>query len=181
LKEYLYETKTKNDVVDATNENINTTIDKFIDDETYRDLLPALTYSETKRDSVFFQRYDITPANGLTSDEYKTISYLAQFYKEKIKYSVNNIQRYLEFLGWQPSRQICTIMCLEEGKPYYGDIEDCISFEDYLKLYYYDEFHEDIHIEFNNKIIKSDTLLLINFNETYLDGFDKYIDNIAMR
>ena len=180
MKEYLYETKSKNKYLDETNKVINQTIDNFINDDSYFDTYPILSKSEIKRDNPYFLKHDITPVDGLTSEEYKTISYLAPFYKEKVKYSVNNIQRYLEFLGWKPDRQVYTIMCLHKDAPYYGNLDDCITFEEYLNLNYYDGFKLTLNFEFPKHKTIDETLVIATKNQ-YLDGFDKFIDNIAMR
>jgi hypothetical protein len=180
VKDYLYETKSKNQKLDETNSLINETIDKYIDDDAYYDTFPILSKQEIKSDNPYFKKHDITVAKGLTSEEYKTISYLAPFYKEKVKYSVNNIERYLKFLGHKVDKQVCTIMCLHKDAPYYGDMDDCITFEEYLKLNYFDGFQVTIKSEFpkhetlNNEIVSE-------FKNQYLDGFDRYIDNIVMR
>jgi len=162
----LYETKHKNKTLDKVNEYINNTIDEYIDDDIYFKLVPILSKSDdVDETNEFFKSYNITPKSGLNSEEYKTISYLALFYKEKIKYNVKDIEKYFKFLGYEIDDDFMTILCLEKNSEYNCNINNYISFEEYLTL----EDKQKVKNEVNEKI----------FN--YIDGFDRLFDKGDMK
>jgi hypothetical protein len=81
-------------------DNLKTIVDKTIDTidrDVYSVLMPILGDKVNKN---YFKAYQISVVEGLTDKEYKTISYLAPFVKEKIKYNVKEIVRYLRWLGY---------------------------------------------------------------------------------
>ena len=178
----LYETKNKNDIVDSVNNFINSTINNFIDDDTYFITVPILSNKEITQSNAYFKNSNITPEAGLTSDEYKTISYIAPFYKEKVKYSVNNIDKYLKMIGYELEEQVATILCLDRDKEYNDQIEEnYITLEEYFKLDYVNEFNHTIISNIKQyksilSIVKTDIV-----QDAYIDGFDIAFDVVGMK
>jgi len=164
--EELYEKKSKNYVVDKVNEFINNAIDEYITDDIYFSLVPILSKSnEIDENNEFFKTYNITPISGLNSEEYKTISYLALFYKEKIKYNVKDIEKYLKICGYQVDDDFMTILCLNKDKEYDCDETNYIPFENYLLL----EDRQKVGNKLN-EIVRN-----------YIDGFDIMFDTGSLR
>lgn len=130
----LYENRKKNDILDKVNDYINKTIDFGIDDNVFTTLAPFLSDEDIDETSDFFKQYKITPNGGLNSDEYKTIAYLSLFYKEKIKYNIKEIERYVKFLGYNFDENFISILCLDKEKEYNCDKDNYITFDEYLKL-----------------------------------------------
>ena len=136
MRDFLYEKLNKNPVVDETNKLINETIDNFIDYDYLYYVFPILSKVELSSNADYFtaNKISINMSLELNSDELKTISYLASFFKEKIRYNPKEIIRYLKILGYSPNEDDIVIGCLQKDSEYNDNIENYIEFEDYLLL-----------------------------------------------
>ena len=135
LKE-LIRTKDKNPTLDNVSDKIDETIDHYISDDIFIKIFPILSPKEMTRNDDFFKINNITPnrEKNFSSDELKTISYMANYYKEKVKYSVGEIERYLKFIGYDLSERATDIVCIEKDGDYEPLLETNISFQTYLTL-----------------------------------------------
>ncbi len=97
-----------NNAIDA----INGALKEYTTKDYYLDVMPILSKEELKPDSNYFTMGRITPNPVLTCDELKTASYLAPFYKNKMKYSPIEMYRYFFFMGYTPRRDRFTMFCL---------------------------------------------------------------------
>jgi hypothetical protein len=185
MRKQFYETKNKNPIVDKVNNYINKTIDKGIQYDYFLDVFPILSKLELTYNSRFFKLNKITP-NGirLSDKELKTISYLAPFYKEKIKYNIKEIIRYLKFLGYDVTNEDVTLMCLDKTKTYDSNRSNYITFEEYLKLDKENIYGLEIIAKFqagNGNYVKIETTtksnniynddLYVNVGIGFTDGF----------
>jgi len=107
--------KEKNETVDFFHDCIDQTIEYFLNDDVYIDIYPALSGSLTQKDSPYFTATNITVAQDLTPEEYKTISYMAKFYKEKVKYNPKEIERYMARIGHKLPEHSVTTMVVDRG------------------------------------------------------------------
>ena len=186
MREELYENKNKNELLDRTNKHINETIDYGIQYDYLDYVFPILSKMELKKDSEFFKTNSITinPDLDLSSRELKTISYLAPFYKEKIKYNPKDIIRYLYFLGYlDVTTDDYTILCLDKKKEYTDKRENYITFEEYLKLSYYSVYEITSNIAETSvypykAIINTKTQSADNL---YIDGFNTLFDREMLK
>ena len=169
MRKQFYETKHKNENLDKVNNYINKTIDKGIKYDYLLNVFPILSKLEIDYDSKFFELNKITP-NGLnfSSDEFKTMSYLAPFYKEKVKYNVKEIVRYLKFIGYDVDDEDVTLMCLDKEKPYSDNDDDYITFEEYLKLDDKNKFGVELFVKIRkNDIEKVDLKATFKNNDKF--------------
>jgi hypothetical protein len=195
MRKQFYETKNKNPIVDKVNNYINETIDKGIQYDYFLDVFPVLSKLELTYNSRFFKLNKITPNGiGLSDKELKTISYLAPFYKEKIKYNIKEIVRYLKFLGYDVTNEDVTLMCLDKTKTYDNNRSNYITFEEYLKLDKENIYGLEIIAKFqagNGNYAKIETTtksndiynddLYINVGVGFIDGFTVGWDTNKMR
>jgi hypothetical protein len=195
MRKQFYETKNKNPIVDKVNNYINKTIDKGIQYDYFLDVFPILSKLELTYNSRFFKLNKITPNGiGLSDKELKTISYLAPFYKEKVKYNIKEIVRYLKFLGYDVTNEDVTLMCLDKTKPYDDNRDNYITFEEYLKLDSENIYGVEIIAKFqagNGNYVKIETAtksnniynddLYIDVGVGFIDGFTIGWDTNKMR
>ena len=172
----------KNKQVDSVRDAIDETIDSLINDDAYLSLYPILSPSSIDIGNEFFGRNDITPnvIAEMTSEELKTASYLAEFYKEKVTHNVGDIDRYLWFLGYEHSGVAAEILCQDVETEYF-DEPTSITFQEYLALqdgeYYISFVRVGINVE-QPSIID----VKINTNiDGYVDGFDVGFDIARFR
>ena len=209
MRNDLYETIKINPYIDETNKLINETIDYYLKDDVFYEIYPILAKGEIDYKNNYFTHERITPSTLLTSKEYKTLSYLAPFYKEKIKYNpLMDIQRYLKFLGYDFLEDDFNLLCLEMGKPYDDNLDNYIYFKDYLqgkedgtltKEYvitnkiYIKKHRSVIESNLSNSISERFILLFDSTNSalfsivtkvsnsSYADGFDVLFDRTPFR
>jgi len=150
------ENQSKNTIIDETNKLINETIDYGIKYDYLDYVFPILSDESFTIEDDFFRVNKISPNAGafLSERELKTISYLALFYKEKVKYNNASIKKYLKILGYENTDASVTPLVLKKDGDYTNK-DDFISFEDYLKCEYESEINTTLLISveknFRNK------------------------------
>lgn len=88
------------DIYDAISEAIDATVAHFVKEDPYYYIAPYLSQMEIGKDCPFFADNRITLIDtDIASEDLKTMSYLATFYRDKIAYSPKNIDYYLRALG----------------------------------------------------------------------------------
>ena len=146
--------------------------------------MPILSYKNLTISDDYFNINKITPnsAKDFTSDELKTISYMAKFYKEKVKFSVGEIERYLIFLGYDLEERATDLVCIEKVGEYEADLDTNIDYQTYLNLSPYDYmiYKHTVKQIINNQKAKH-TILAITDGSPYLDGFDYGFDIVGLR
>ena len=167
MRTHLYTTLKKNPQYDSVNRLLDQTIDEYIRYDYLDEVFPIMSVNEINIDSNYFKNNSITPNEVLSKEELKTASYLAPFYKEKVKYNVKEVYRYLNFLGHDEQRDDVQILCLDRRYEYNTVLDNYISFEEYLLLEESQPY--DILFEFTAGSVG------------YIDGFDIGIDYIGMR
>lgn len=169
------------------------TIDTYLDYDVYYTLFPILSTKEVQYDNPFFLSNNITLSReDLSSDEYKTISYLAIWEKEKIKYNPKRIINYARMLGYTiDSKDVFTIVLDDKYSSLtekqcdnfaisieIGDSdENGMAFEDYLEYLQRFEDYDRIatRVGVNCPIIQRITNSI--FSKATIapaDGFDYY-------
>jgi len=148
MRSFLYEKLSKNPIVDNVNKNINATIDEFIKYDYLFYVFPVLSKIDIDINADFFKANNISINKSLelNTNELKTISYLAPFFKEKVRYNPKNIIRYLRIIGYYSNYDDVVIECIKNiNNP---DIEkDYISFEEYLSLPDYETFKSIVKLQ----------------------------------
>lgn len=139
--------------VDSPSNDVNSVIDKYdntidlyLDYDVYNFLYPILSPNAIDFDNDFFSSNSISVREGFTSDEYKTISYLAQWEKEKIKYNPKRIVNYFNLLGYPVrSEDVFTLVIPQEASNFEkadcdilarkaevgSPLDEVLAFEDY--------------------------------------------------
>ena len=137
MKKELFRSVDKSKISDGVVDAIDQSIDFLIPENQYDYLMPIFSKNDIDIYSDFFKTNFITPnANaGLSSDELKTISYMAKFWKEKSRYNIYNINRYLSFIGYNDNDNgsFIDVICTKISSGY-GINSGIISFEEFLGL-----------------------------------------------
>jgi len=122
-----------NDILDALSEVIEATINHFLDYDPHYHIAPYLSSREILRDTTFFQDNRITLSDYTASEDLKTMSYLAPFYRNRVAYNPKNIDFYLRSLGHLKYSEVgMKLICYE--KALCGKEEGSISFEEWKLL-----------------------------------------------
>ncbi len=146
-----------NTVIDAYDK----AIDEYLDYDVYKTIFPILSTAEIDGDNPFFLSNNITLSRkDLSSDEFKTISYLAIWEKEKIKYNPKRIIQYMRMLGYTIEDEDVFTIVLEDSHSSLTK-EECdryaiitevndpnnnsMAFEDYLEYLQSFEAYDRIH------------------------------------
>lgn len=184
MLEELIRKKDKNPTLDKVSDKIDETIDYHIGDDVFLKILPILSSKDLLITSDFFDINKITPnsAKSFSSDELKTISYMAKFYKEKVKYSVGEIERYLTFLGYDLEERATDIVCVRKDGEYKADLDTNIEYQTYLNLATQDylQYKHTIKQIINNQKPKH-IIRAVAESSPFLDGFDYGFDIVRMR
>ena len=133
--------------LDAVKEHIDNTIDYHIGDDIFYRVFPILSPYDVKNGEAglsegqigllqYFADNNITVnSQPLNSDELKTISYLAPFLKEKMKYHIIEILRYLQITGNLlniEDKRVVDIQCVKINDKYYDPSNaDNLDFYEY--------------------------------------------------
>jgi len=154
-------------------------IKEFVDVDIFRKIMPILSKGDITIDEDFLKINKISPNRNknFSSEELKTISYLAPFWKEKIQYNVNDINRYLWFLGYDFDNNPVDLVALNK----YDIKSNSISYTEYLKLNsvpIYLSTHSITHGVAGNNV--SHYLTTIE-DDRYLDGFDILNDFVGVK
>ena len=143
-------------------------IDKFKNEDIEFDIMPYLFKGSLSTKSAFFDDNNITLSNYTSSEDLKTISHLAMFYKERVAHDPFNIVRYLRCIGHIGYDENPMEIGIYE-KNHCGDIGYAIPLDSYKKLNY--SVVSIIGI-FNQ---------VSALKEAYFDGLDTGIDQIGMK
>lgn len=176
------EDKDKKRFLDIVQGHINATIQHFVKEDVFEAYLPMLSPEAMSHDSDFFKSNHITVALGLNSEEYKTASYLALFYKEKANYSVDNINKYLKFIGYDVSESPFDLLVMDKTKTYTTEEANYITFDEYMALS--PIAYMPVEHTMTSKVStygQRQELLHIVLNGAYIDGFDISFDEAGMR
>ena len=127
--------KSKN--VDTVSDYIDDTIDKELGDDVLLELNPILSKYDLAYNDKYFKINKISPnANvSFTSQELKTMAYLGSFYKERVKYNIGEIERYLSFLGYDVEHRATDIQCFKIADGYSVPASSNIDYQVYLGLF----------------------------------------------
>ena len=98
---------------------INEATEEVLTVDPYYYIAPYLHDGEITKDCPFFKDNDISlPAKNLDSEDLKTISYLAKFYRNRLAYDPANINRYMWATGHVPyDKKTYDILCFQTN-PY---------------------------------------------------------------
>ena len=143
-------------------------IDKFKNEDIEFDIMPYLFKGSLSTKSAFFDDNNITLSNYTSSEDLKTISHLAMFYKERVAYDPFNIVRYLRCIGHIGYDENPIEIGIYE-KNHCGDIAYTIPLDSYRKL----NAKDTAFIKINNSFSVH--------KEAYFDGLDIGIDQIGMK
>jgi hypothetical protein len=188
LKTYL----NKDKYTDSFLKIVDDVIDENLEEDYIHYIFPIISNIELNREADYFIANNITLSDKqLNSDELKTISYLAPFYKEKVKYDVKQIIKYLGLLGHETSESDIEILCSNINSDY---MEETISFDEYLELYYYSELKLKLinkisgnkSLNINRRVDTSNTdstlsEISYSIDDRFIDGFDILFDTLRMR
>jgi hypothetical protein len=170
--------KDKKPLTDRTIDTYDYVINKLINTDVYETLIPIFSEKEITRDNPFFDTYQISAKEGLTSDEYKTISYMGQFYKEKVKYNPKEIVRYLQFIGYNDTKKEDAFILVVSSDQTTIDESQCLTYIDYLEVgkklpnaMAFEDYQEIAELEQYPKIIAKVNHII---DYEYIDGFDKF-------
>ena len=84
----------------AVREALDLAVTHFLNEDPYYYVAPFLSEKEITKNCPFFENNGISlPPKVLTSEDLKTISYLAPFYRNRLAYDPKNIDRYLWATG----------------------------------------------------------------------------------
>ncbi len=177
MRNYLFRDKDKRPPIDYTIDCYDEVIDDKIDEDVFKYLAPILSKSNNiNYDNPFFKAYQISVKRGLTNDEYKTISYLANWQKEKVKYNPKEIVRYLRFLGYTDIKEKDVFILVVDETIGNLDEDDCIILKDTVevgkplpKAMSFEDYIMTEELEKYKKIINKIRQVV---DRTYIDGFD---------
>ena len=128
----MYDSKNK-DVLDALSEAIQETINHFLITDPHYNIAPYFYDGEIGTDCTFFADNRITLAEFNSSDDLKTISYLAPFYRNRIAYNPKNMDFYLRCIGHLSySESAMDIVCYDKSTC--GEEANSILYKDWLLL-----------------------------------------------
>ncbi|MGW8169629.1 MAG: hypothetical protein ACWGHH_06460 [Sulfurovaceae bacterium] len=105
-----------NEILEAVSEHLKATLDYFKNIDVYYYIAPYLFRGDIDAACPYFQDNRITLNQSIqyTSDELKSISYLAKMYRNKIAYSPKNIDYYLQAIGYVKfNESAIDILCFE--------------------------------------------------------------------
>lgn len=170
---------------DAINRVINDTIEHFIDDDYLYRTMPILSKKSITKYSDFWNDFKISLNRNIdfTEDELRTISYLAPFYKNKAKYNIKEVVRYLQFIGYEANEDTLSVECFDRANydkdtQYDDDFDNkYITMEEYLLLSYFDVLVFNIEVDILKGVNNSGNLQSKLENKIYTVTNIKSIDD----
>jgi len=127
---------TKNsELYDAVAEAIDQTILHFMVQDPYYYIAPFFSAQEISKKCPFFVDNRITlPEFDISSDDLKTMSYLAPFYRNRIAYNPKNIDNYLKALGHLKHDESGMDIICYESIDCENPLTTYITYEEWLSL-----------------------------------------------
>ncbi|NOR58755.1 MAG: hypothetical protein GQ474_09565 [Sulfurimonas sp.] len=121
------------EIYDAVSEAVGKTIDHFLKDDPYYSIIPYLYDGEIDATCPFFEDNRITVSDTLSSEDLKTMSYLAQRYRSRVAYNPKNIDYYMRALGHiDYSQSAMDMVCFPKAEC--GQLANTIKFQEWLAL-----------------------------------------------
>lgn len=121
------------DILDAISEALEQTMNHFLDVDYYRQFAPWLFTGTITNTDRYFSDFRITAPSNYSSDELKTLAWLAMFHKKRIAYNPKHFDYYLHALN-RLSYSSSAITHRAWHKQSCPSQANSITFEEYLLL-----------------------------------------------